>query len=369
MRGTPPTSFDRLIRDKSRVFWLLQIGGWSAYALLRLFQGLINGMGPAIIGPTLVAAATGFSLTLIMAAVYRRIIDREGAVVWAVTVLMVLTASAVFSALEIWGHATFYDPAWQPQGLQFLAVAFVDLLALTAWSALYFGINFYLMLRQQTERVLKITAQAHEAQLKMLRYQLNPHFLFNTLNSISTLVLMKDSARANAMLNRLSSFLRYTLHGEPSQTVTVAQEIDALKLYLDIERMRFEDRLRVEINISAEAMTGLIPSLLMQPLIENAIKYAVAPSEDGATISISARVGDGQLFLTVSDTGPGFTAPTKSTGSGVGLVNIKDRLTQIYGPEHSFAMRANTPQGAIIDIRIPYETHERAAQPTIEEAA
>ena len=122
----------------------------------------------------------------------------------------------------------------------------------------------------------------------MLRYQLNPHFLFNTLNSISTLVLLKQTERANAMLARLSSFLRYTLVNEPTAKVTLAQEVETLKLYLEIEKMRFEDRLRPHFKIESETIGARLPSLLLQPLIENAIKYAVTPAENGADIWITA---------------------------------------------------------------------------------
>ncbi len=123
----------------------------------------------------------------------------------------------------------------------------------------------------------------------MLRYQLNPHFLFNTLNSISTLVLLKQTEPANAMLSRLSSFLRYTLINEPTGRVTVAQEVETLKLYLDIERMRFEERLRTIFRIEPASTSALLPSLLLQPLVENAIKYAVSPQESGAEITIAVQ--------------------------------------------------------------------------------
>src|SRR5690606_31519312 len=141
----------------------------------------------------------------------------------------------------------------------------------------------------QIDQLSKLETQASTAQLAMLRYQLNPHFLFNTLNSISTLVLLKQTERANAMLSRLSSFLRYTLVNEPSGHVTVAQEVETLKLYLEIEKMRFEDRLRPHFHIDPAAARARMPSLLLQPLVENAVKYAVTPQEEGADISIDAR--------------------------------------------------------------------------------
>src|SRR3546814_7514419 len=137
------------------------------------------------------------------------------------------------------------------------------------------------------------------SQLAMLRYQLNPHVLFNTLNSISTLVLLKQAEPANAMLSRLSAFLRYTLANEPTAQVTLAQEIETLKLYLDIEKMRFEERLRPHFAIDPAVSRARLPSLLLQPLVENAIKYAVTPQEDGADITISAHLAGQNVRITV----------------------------------------------------------------------
>ena len=200
----------------------------------------------------------------------------------------------------------------------------------------------------------------------MLRYQLNPHFLFNTLNSISTLVLLKDTARANAMLSRLSSFLRYSLVGEREGRATVAQEFEALKLYLDIERTRFEERLRTRFDVTPEALEARLPSLLLQPIVENAIKYAVTPMEAGAEIHVDARVIGERLIITVTDTGPGLGTPAAdgalhdelpatTTGSGVGLANIRDRLQQAYGNDQRFEIAENVPHGLIVLVDIPYQ--------------
>ena len=205
----------------------------------------------------------------------------------------------------------------------------------------------------------------------MLRYQLNPHFLFNTLNSISTLVLLKQTEPANAMLSRLSSFLRYTLINEPTGRVTLAKEIETLKLYLDIERMRFEERLRTTFRINDDAQPMLLPSLLLQPLVENAIKYAVSPQESGAEITIAAQLVGQKLRITVSDTGPGLQTGTtdnrlsgvtfdggEHVSTGVGLANIRDRLMQAYGENHRFET-VDTPEGGFaVVIEIPAERAE-----------
>jgi LytS/YehU family sensor histidine kinase len=202
--------------------------------------------------------------------------------------------------------------------------------------------------------------QASSAQLAMLRYQLNPHFLFNTLNSISTLVLLKQTERANAMLSRLSSFLRYTLANEPTAHVTVAQEVDQLKLYLEIEKMRFEDRMRPKFDIDPRAERARLPSLLLQPLVENAIKYAVTPQEEGAEICVEVRLAGERVQIAVSDTGPGLIegriGPSHSTG--VGLANIRDRLAQAYGPDHRFETRSTPAGGFSVEIEIPYQLED-----------
>jgi two-component system LytT family sensor kinase len=348
--------------DKNRAFWILQGGGWSAYLLLRALGGLANRMGLTFILPTIIVTATGFSLTLLMAAAYRRIIRMKPVYVWTLSLLILGGASALFSVIEVWAHATFYEPGWRPQGIEFLGAILLDFSVLGAWTGLYYGINYYLLLSAQSERMLKVAAQANSAQLEMLRYQLNPHFLFNTLNSISTLVLLKDTVRANAMLSRLSSFLRYSLVGEREGLATVAQEIEALKLYLDIERTRFEDRLRTRFDVSPEALEGRIPSLLLQPIVENAIKYAVTPLEEGAEIHIDARVMGERLIVTLTDTGPGLgdaplhdELPVTTSGTGVGLANIRDRLQQAYGSDQRFEIAENVPHGLIVLVDIPYQ--------------
>ena len=347
--------------DKNRAFWILQSGGWTAYLLLRALGGLANRMGISFILPAVIVTATGFSLTLLMAAAYRRIIRMRPVFVWTLTLLLLGVASALFSVLEVWAHATFYQPGWKPQGIEFLGAILLDFSVLGAWSGLYYGINYYLMLSEQSERMVNVAAQANSAQLEMLRYQLNPHFLFNTLNSISTLVLLKQTERANAMLSRLASFLRYSLVGEREGLATVAQEAEALKLYLDIERTRFESRLRTRFDIAPDVMEARLPSLLLQPIVENAIKYAVTPSEEGADILIDARRIGLRLVLTVADTGPGLSADPAAadavpSGTNVGLANIRDRLAQAYGDDHRFELADNSPHGLIVLIEIPYQT-------------
>lgn len=355
--------------DKNRAFWTLQIAGWTGYFLLRALGGIANGMGILYLLPAILVTVTGFSITLLMAWAYRSIIRMRPAWVWSLSFLILVVASVLFSAIEVWAHATFYDSGWRPQGFQFLGAILLTLAVLGAWTGLYYGINYYLLLDAQAERLERMAAQASAAQLEMLRYQINPHFLFNTLNSISTLVLLAETERANTMLSRLSSFLRYSLVGEREGFATLAQEVEALKLYLDIERTRFEERLRVRFDIAPDVGRARVPALLLQPLVENAVKYAVTVQEEGADIWVTARRLGDRLELSVADTGPGLVDGRPgpgSSGTGVGLRNIRDRLRQAYGEDHRFELLSNAGSplvqagrakgpGLLVLIEIPFQ--------------
>lgn len=353
-----------LLRNKELAFWTLQVAGWVSFGIIRLIYG-ITYYPPDIANRyyriALVIAVIGFLISIIIRYVFRLV--RGGS-----PMLVVITALSfcggfafVFSLLEVYAADLLLGDDGNFQGLQLFGNAMLDLFVLLSWTGLYFGINYYLMMQQEKEKALKASALAHQAQLKMLRYQLNPHFLFNTLNAISTLVLEKDVKPANDMLTRLSSFLRYTLVNQPNTKVTLDQELYALDLYLEIEKVRFQERLRLQNDISRDAREALIPSLLLQPLIENAIKYAIAPSETGGTVHVAARVENGMLCVSMEDDGPGFdgevTAPDEKS-SGVGIVNTKERLTQIYGDNHQFNMGNVDPHGVWIKIMIPCEYPE-----------
>jgi sensor histidine kinase YesM len=347
--------------DKNRAFWILQSIGWSGYFFLRAISGFANSMGWMFLVHTLLLTATGYSLTLLMASLYRRIIKMKPIWTLVLSLATVVVAAGTFSIIETWSVATFLKPEFRPEGVQYLGAILLDFALLTAWTALYYGINYFLLLEDQIRAHEKLESQASTAQLAMLRYQLNPHFLFNTLNSISTLVLLKQTERANAMLARLSSFLRYTLVNEPAGKVTLAQEVETLKLYLEIEKMRFEDRLRPHFRVEPDTIGARLPSLLLQPLIENAIKYAVTPSENGADIWITASREGQAVRIEVADNGNDDGAEVAASPStGVGLANIRDRLSQAYGAAHRFETRKNDRGGFSVIIDIPYETGDKA---------
>jgi two-component system, LytTR family, sensor kinase len=346
--------------DKNRAFWILQSAGWSFYALLRMASALGNGMNISFLIPLLVSVATGYSITLVLSAVFRWLIGLRPIATWSGAAIAVVIAVSGYAAIDSWVYVLMNRTGGTFEGAAFLGAITLNFLLIAAWSALYFGINFYIILEQRADELLRLESQASSAQLAMLRYQLNPHFLFNTLNSISTLVLLKQTERANAMLSRLSSFLRYTLVYEPTAQVTLAQEVETLKLYLDIEKMRFEERLRTSFEIDPAASKARLPSLLLQPLVENAVKYAVTPQEEGADIAVQARLVGDKVRITVSDSGQGLngTQPATTSSTGVGLANIRDRLAQAYGENHLLECGSSAEGGFSVTIELPYRGEE-----------
>ena len=372
-----PTPF---FANKNRAFWNLQLAGWGGAFLLRASAAIANGQPWDLVAVILVATITGFSISLVLSVIYRQLISKQPLVTWGTTVLALMVAVTIYASIDAWVQGIYYAGIRETTFAQrFIGLSYIPLTLLGGWSALYYAINYFLTVEEQADRLERLEAQATSAQLAMLRYQLNPHFLFNTLNSISTLVLLKQTEPANAMLSRLSAFLRHTLIMEPGSQVTLAQEVETLQLYLDIERMRFEERLRTEFKIDDPARDALLPSMLLQPLVENAVKYAVSPQEEGARISLSARVRGHRLQIKVEDTGPGLAGPRQGdmlrmhgvpgrpTSTGVGLANIRNRLAQAYGPNHRFETRSGAGGGFTVLIEIPYET--AAAEPPQPEAA
>ncbi|NQX94195.1 MAG: histidine kinase [Erythrobacter sp.] len=356
--------------SKNRAFWILQLVGWGGYFLLRTVVAIANDQPLDLLAVLLVTTITGFSITMVLSVVYRQLIDRQPFATWGGSVAALIAAVVVYASIDAWLQGLYYGVTRETSFAQrFIGLSFIPVTLLGAWSALYYAINFFLRVEMQADRLERLEAQTTAAQLAMLRYQLNPHFLFNTLNSISTLVLLKQTEPANAMLTRLSSFLRHTLITEPGSQVTLEQEIETLQLYLDIERMRFEERLRTQFEIEDAALGAQLPSMLLQPLIENSIKYAVSAREEGAKISLTARVVGQRLRIAVEDTGPGAEAsaqmivnePGAPVSTGVGLANIRNRLFQAFGESHVFETRSPPGGGFTVLIEIPFNSARESA--------
>ena len=357
---TPAILSRPFFEQKSRAFWMLQAVGWTGYLVLRTVSSLSNGLSVDVIVAIIIESIVGYCITLLLSTLYGYYRGLRRITGILLTVVTLAAATVIYAVLDAF---TFSFIKLATPGIDvslLFGTIFLNFTVLAGWSALYFGINFYLIVEEQIGQLQRLENQASSAQLAMLRYQLNPHFLFNTLNSISTLVLLKQTERANAMLSRLSSFLRYTLANEPTAHVTLAQEVETLKLYLEIEKMRFEARLRPSFDIDPRVTKARLPSLLLQPLVENAIKYAVTPQEEGADIAVTARLAGDRVQISVSDTGPGLNdAPKRPTlSTGVGLANIRERLAQTFGPEHRFDTRSNPGGGFEVNIEIPLQVEQ-----------
>lgn len=351
---------DRLVRDRGRLFWILNLAGWAGYTLAAWMGALAHEKPESYFDVIFAVAVAGLIISILLRLIYRQLWGRSPLTL----AVGMLVACYVFSFGWQWLHNVLYwdwvKNSWRPEHLMdFVSGILGSFYILLCWSGLYFGIKYYLRLQEQTEQTLKATSAAHQAQLKMLRYQLNPHFLFNTLNAISTLILDGANETANKAVSRLSDFLRYTLDNDPLSRVTLGSELSAIDLYLEIEKVRFGDRLVIEKSIEAKAQDALVPSLILQPLIENAIKYAITPSEDGGTLRISARVQHKTLVLQISDSGPGLgNGNNGQKSSGVGLKNTRERLLQLYGDGQAFTLAPNEPSGLRITINIPYEVDD-----------
>jgi len=363
------------LEDQRHLFWVLHIGGWAFWGLVVKYgyqAVVLDEVSPDYGQYVAVITVIAMVLSLALRYLFRFFWSRP---VWLQAPVFL---AGSFTAGWLWMSCRSYlyyhwietTKDWEewtkdlgPHAMEmFEKVFFLEgylsgWSVMLAWSALYFAIKYYRIFQEVRESALKSAAMAHEAQLKMLRYQLNPHFLFNTLNAISTLILEQQTELANRMVTRLSSFLRYSLDNDPMQKITLKQELAALQLYLDIEKVRFEDHLSLEVDVGPEAQDALIPSLLLQPLVENAIKYGIARAEEGGHLRIAARVFAGDLLIELSDDGPGVELVDGNipSSNGVGLRNTRERLTELYGVQHSFRLSQTDPHGLTISIRIPHE--------------
>jgi LytS/YehU family sensor histidine kinase len=350
---------DLLRGNRNLLFWGLHTLGWSTYGLAQYVGSIVYDSKPGYVQVIAIAAASGFLLSAPLRWLYRRLWAAGPRAIVICSPIACWITALVWRAIVNTSYIRILKPEWAVehpiQPLDIFINTLPATVMLLCWTALYYGIKFYERLQFEREATLKQSALAQEAQLKMLRYQLNPHFLFNTLNAISTLVLDGQNRTANLAVSRLSEFLRYTLDQDPMKKVTLRQELDALNLYLGIEKLRFGDRLKLEFDVDERAESALVPSLLLQPLVENAMKYAIAPREQGGSVTVIAGIEGGQLRLAVADDGPGLApAPANGNGRGVGLRNTRERLMVLYGDAHSVEVIGLTP-GLSVEMRLPLE--------------
>lgn len=226
-----------------------------------------------------------------------------------------------------------------------------------------YAFSYYRRYREGQIRTLQLEAQLSQAQMQALKMQLNPHFLFNTLHSISAL-LHQDTQSARQMISRLGDFLRLTLENSGSQEVTLQQEMEFLSCYLEIERIRFQDRLVTRIDVSQQTLEAKVPNLILQPIVENAIRHGIAPRSSPGLIEIEANQRNGTLRIQIRDNGPGLSehrTPENLFKKGLGLANTETRLERLYGAAHVFDLRNKPDGGLVVTLEIPFHLDGAAA--------
>ena len=342
-------AYVRLLGDDNALFWSLQLFGWTGISLLTYLSLSVpyDQYELAYLAHNISQSVVGLVLSIPLRPIFRTVWN------WAFLPRMVVVLGAAILVALAWAalRLTLFMLMTGERGLwpDFGGWLFPSMFVFFTWAALYHGIKYYQMLQREREALLRIEslqrqeafklaqveADARNAQLALLRYQLNPHFLFNTLNSVNALVSKGDAGKATKMINKLSEFFRHSLRAEPETEVTVAEEVATTELYLDIEKTRFADRLTVEIRIAESAKSRLVPSMILQPLVENALKHAIGVSENGGQIRILASEADsGALQLRVEDSGPegsDLQADQRPPGASVGLDNTRARLHAFYG--------------------------------------
>jgi two-component system LytT family sensor kinase len=359
--------------SKASLFKVLQTGGWTAaYAVCTLAAETRFGLWPALLD-TLIWAICGFLITLGLHHVYRR--SRRlhhsyvvfGAIalassvllapVWyfmeQITLRMTLTAMLHFDSLRSIFTVYTLKVARDPLFFSIYLWPFYSIILFT-WASLYFGVNAMLELESERANVVNALKLADTARLRALQSNLNPHFLFNALNGIATLVREQDSVTAAAMVDALSSFLRSTLQRLDTPELRVAEEVLLIEQYLRIQRYRFGTRLHAVVDAKREALGALIPTLILQPLVENAVRYSVLPRDAGGSLWVSVRQELADLVVSVEDDGPGLSGGMLNA-FGVGLQNSSERLHALYGAAASLTIGSRPDgTGCAVVIRLPF---------------
>jgi signal transduction histidine kinase len=314
------------------VLWLTLIFWISQYAMLTLSTAL-SGAGhlgqliPIRLGEMVLGLAFCFGIHLML----RRLPTTKKRLIALAIVAPI--AAETFAWAVFFAEATIYpeislkDFTWAGA---VRTIAFWTWFFL-AWAGTYLAVSYSFDVREEQQLNAEVRERAHIAQLRALHSQINPHFLFNSLNSVSALILDRKVAQADEMVTKLARFLRLGLAADPTDKIALSSEIELQRTYLEIEQLRYED-LIVDLSVPAELEAAIVPALILQPIVENAVKYGVAGAPPPAHISIRAWSQGRRLFLEVIDSGKGH--PTKTQGAGIGLANVIQRLRLIYGEEN-----------------------------------
>jgi two-component system, LytTR family, sensor kinase len=344
-------------------FWVLQGVGWGVYAggIFIDILAMPRARYPSAAAYEAVFLVSAFLSSFVLRAVCRTSLRRE--VGWPKTMLRAVVASGACAVpcgvLAEWASRAVRG---LPAGPLLAASGswggvIYGTVVLMSWSGLYLGIKHYQLFEAAHDRARQAEALARSARLQALRLQLQPHFLFNTLNAISTLIVEGKSGAANQMLGQLAGFLRVTLEEPTAPEISLSQEVSKTNAYLAIEKARLADRLDVDVSIAPDAERALVPALLLQPLAENAIRHGIAPRPEGGRLAIRVSRDGMRIKIRVSDNGVGrIHGSARASRRGLGLANTLERLRVLYGNDHCLAVRWPDEGGCVVDIDLPYST-------------
>jgi two-component system, LytTR family, sensor kinase len=346
------------------LFWVLQTAGWAVLSVVTLGLMFRNEPPQVAVFDVVIFTATGFALTSLFRYPYRRwrrlqtplpIVGLGIAALGAVGVPLWYEPQTLLTRIASELHPSWV--VWVPSYTD-IPVHFWLLwgAVLYGWSFLYFGINDWISLQAERRRAAAAEVSAQGARLRALQSQLQPHFLFNTLNSISSLILDGRSSTAVSMIGQLGELLRLSLQTSDTPQIPLAQELFFLNCYLEIEKTRFGDRLKCRVDVAPEASVALVPTLLLQPLVENAVRHGILPLARGGTVSVTARVEDDRLKIKIEDDGQGLKARSsaESRSSGIGLANVARRLEELFGNQAVLAVGVGHAGGVVIDLELPF---------------
>ena len=337
-------------------FWVFQLTGWTAYGIGLAFSAIPVATERSALTYRAALFACACAASFIMRAVCRKQwqagfqFPRSILIVFAWCSVLACLCSAIAIKAE---HAVVgHEVGWWVSTLAGAPSAGFILLS---WSALYFGIKYYISNETERHRALSAEKSAREAELRALRYQVHPHFLFNTLNAISTLVIEGHREAATTMITRLAGFFRATLEEQTAEEVELRDELFLTRQYLEIEHLRLGERLSIEIRVDPELLTCRVPHLVLQPLVENAIRHGIAPRRGNGRITIEADKHQDNLIVRVTDDGMGNQSRGGDGGNrGIGLTNIDKRLRELYGDSGHLEVVWPDSGGCEAVLQIPY---------------
>lgn len=348
---------------QSHQFWTLQVAGWSGYALvvfLAIIRPQLDTVGFNLSGQitNLIAETmSGFFLSYLQWLFIGKIVHLPLKKTLFFSFTFAALLGLIYNIIKLsFFKVIVYNQQWNEgwDMLEFGGWLMFSLTTMFAWTSIFFIMLYNTKLQKEHERLLKAQTLAKDAQLQMLRYQLNPHFMFNTMNAISTLILKNENDKANEMLDKLCEFFRYTLDFKTKSKTSLKKELELLELYLSIEKVRFGERLNVQLDISESATYCQVPNMLLQPLVENAIKYAIEPRKSGGKITIKAMCTHNRLLIKVLDDGYGQNEKNKK-GFGIGISNTKARLDAMFNGDYEINMSSRLEEGVTVEISVPIE--------------